>query len=182
MRKALAILLVTVSVAYPVAVYFGLRHFSPQTLAGALALLVAARLLISRQRTWLPVGGALLAFSLFAMARDDAFTLRFYPVMVNLGMLLVFAASLYGPMPVIERLARLREPNLPPEGVRYTRRVTQIWCGFFIVNGTIALYTALFSSLATWTLYNGLVAYFLMGALFIIELLCRIHLRKRRQP
>jgi hypothetical protein len=39
---------------------------------------------------------------------------------------------------MIERLARLREPDLPPEAIRYTRRVTQAWCVFFVFNGGIA--------------------------------------------
>ena len=95
-------------------------------------------------------------------------------------MLALFAASLYRPPSLIERLARLREPDLPPEGVRYTRRVTQLWCLFFVLNGSVALYTALFTSLATWTLYNGFIAYLLMGTLFAVELLCRTHLRKRQ--
>ena len=49
-----------------------------------------------------------------------------------------------------------------------------------MLNGSVALYTALFTSLATWTLYNGFIAYLLMGTLFAVELLCRTHLRKRQ--
>jgi uncharacterized membrane protein len=47
--------------------------------------------------------------------------------------------------------------------------VTQVWCLFFLCNGGVALYTALYSSLAFWTLYNGLIAYVLMGLVFAIE-------------
>lgn len=65
--------------------------------------------------------------------------LLFYPVVVNSVMLAVFGGSLWSGMPIIERLARLREPDLPERAVRYTRRVTQIWCAFFIINGGIAL-------------------------------------------
>ena len=52
-----------------------------------------------------PVGAALLVFSLVAVLRGDAVTLRFYPVLVNLAMLVLFAASLYRPPSLIERLA-----------------------------------------------------------------------------
>ncbi len=41
-----------------------------------------------------------------------------YPVVVNLVMLVVFGGSLWTAMPVVERLARLREPDLSPVGVR----------------------------------------------------------------
>ncbi|WP_254918404.1 hypothetical protein [Cobetia sp. QF-1] len=103
--------------------------------------------------------------------------LRAYPVLVNLAMLSVFATSLWHGMPVIERLARLQEPDLPPAGVRYTRQVTRVWCGFFIFNASIASWTALYADLATWTLYNGLISYALMGLLFSGEWLVRRRLR-----
>lgn len=182
MRATLLTLLVGATLAYPLTVYFGLRHLSPQVLALALAVLIGLRLAVARERRWLPVGAALLVFSLVAVLRGDALTLRFYPVLVNLVMLVLFAASLWRPPSLVERLARLREPDLPPEGVRYTRRVTQVWCLFFVMNGALALYTALFTSLATWTLYNGLLAYLLMGTLFAAEMLCRTYIRKRQQP
>jgi uncharacterized membrane protein len=74
---------------------------------------------------------------------------------------------------MIERFARLREPELPEAGVVYTRRVTQIWCGFFVFNGGIALYVALFSPREVWALYNGLIAYLMMGVLLLGELAFR---------
>ena len=92
-------------------------------------------------------------------------------------LLAVFAISLRYPPSAIERLARLQEPDLPESGVRYTRRVTQVWCGFFIVNGSIALATVLWASDAAWALYNGLIAYLLMGLLFAAEWLVRRRVR-----
>jgi uncharacterized membrane protein len=93
-------------------------------------------------------------------------------------MLLLFSWSLLSPPSLIERLARIQHPDLPPEGVIYTRRVTQIWCVFFIVNGSIALVTALWSSFEIWSLYNGLIAYLLMGILFIGEYIVRMKTQK----
>ncbi len=40
----------------------------------------------------------------------------YYPVAVNLVMLAAFGGSLWTSMPVVERLARLREPDLSPPG------------------------------------------------------------------
>src|SRR5690606_36147533 len=101
--------------------------------------------------------------------RDDTLLLKLYPVLVNAVLLCAFAASLWRPPSVIERLARLAEPNLPAEGVRYTAAVTRVWCAFFVLNGAAALYTALFTDERAWALYNGLVAYMLMGALLLGE-------------
>ncbi len=105
--------------------------------------------------------------------------LLFYPVVVNAIMLAVFGGSLWSTMPIVERLARLQEPDLPEKGVRYTRRVTQIWCGFFIINGGIALFTALYGDMSLWTAWNGMIAYFLMGTLMAGEWLVRRQVIKR---
>jgi uncharacterized membrane protein len=57
--------------------------------------------------------------------------------------------------------------------------VTQVWCWFFSVNGAIALATALWASPAIWTLYNGLIAYLVMGLLFAGEYVVRWHFKRR---
>ena len=49
---------------------------------------------------------------------------RAYPVAISLAMAAIFAASLRHPPTIVERIARLSEPDLPPEGVAYTRQVT----------------------------------------------------------
>ena len=48
-------------------------------------------------------------------------------------------------------------------------RVTRAWCVFFVLNGGIALWTAVAASDAAWALYNGGIAYLLMGAMFLGE-------------
>jgi len=143
------------------------------------ALIALGALLI--QRLPLPLilrltlAALLIAISLLSEAELG---LRAYPVLVNLAMLSVFATSLWRGMPVIERLARLQEPDLPDAGVGYTRKVTRVWCGFFVFNASVAATTALYADLATWTLYNGLVSYVLMGLLFCGEWLVRRRLRR----
>ncbi len=99
--------------------------------------------------------------------------MRLYPVLVNLALLVWFTSSLYFPPPVVERLARLKEPDLPAHAITYTRKVTKLWCIFFLLNGSVALYTSLFSSLSVWTFYNGFLAYCLMGMLGAGEYLVR---------
>lgn len=103
---------------------------------------------------------------------------RAWPVLLNTAMLAAFAYSLARPPSAIERLARRREPSLGPRGVRYTRRVTQAWCVFFAINGSIALWTALYADLATWTLYNGGIVYALLATMFGGEWLIRRQVRK----
>ncbi len=76
-------------------------------------------------------------------------------------------------------LARLREPVLPEIAIVYTRQVTKVWCLFFMLNGLVAASLTLWAPLSWWTLYNGLIAYALMGLLFFIEWLIRQKVRGR---
>jgi len=85
----------------------------------------------------------------------------------------LFSWSLVTPPSAIERIARLREPNLVAAGVRYTRRVTIVWVIFFVANGSIALYTATLTPLCDLALYNGFIAYLLIGATFGVEFVVR---------
>lgn len=165
---------------YPLAVYFGVNYFEPWKIACMLIVLLIIRLFISySEKHWSrPLLFAGVLYCGFAIWNNDFITLRFYPALVNAVMLAVFSSSLLTSQTVIERIARLQHPDLPPEGVRYTRRVTQVWCVFFIFNGGIALVTALWSSLEVWSLYNGLIAYLLIGALLGGEYIVRMRTQK----
>ena len=107
--------------------------------------------------------------------------MRTYPMLMSVAMLIAFALSLARPPSMIERIARVLEPELPEAGVRYTRTVTWIWCGFFLINAGVALWTALATTLATWALYNGVISYALMGVLLGGEFLLRGPIRRREE-
>ena len=95
------------------------------------------------------------------------------PVLINLMLLGQFAASLRAEVSMIERFARLADPELPEGGVAYCRKVTVVWCGFFLVNGAIAGILALTAPIAWWALYTGAIAYGLIGLLFAGEFVVR---------
>ena len=174
-------------VAWPFLIGFGLMHNSLHWLLPLLAVLLLLRFRQARHHAG-PMRYAVQSVALAGIALCTASSLLkahqwllFYPVVVNLVMLAVFGGSLWTTMPIVERLARLREPNLPPSGVRYTRVVTRVWCGFFILNGGIALFTALRGDMRLWTLWNGMIAYILMGALMATEWLVRQRRIKKEQ-
>lgn len=171
--------LLLLGLAYPFIVYVGMGHLSPRLFALLLGALWLARALSPRQtplsRT---LSVAALAFCLVLALADSSALLLGYPVLINLALLALFAGSLCSGMPIIERLARLQEPQLPPAAVRYTRKVTWVWVGFFSVNAAIATGLALWAPLTWWTLYTGLIAYLLMGLLFAGEWLVRQRVRK----
>lgn len=166
--------------AYPLAILFGLQVAEPRYVALALAIGLllrrsreAARLLSSLSRVDLAVLAGLLLLAGATVVTNSELLLRLYPAAVNLGMLALFGLSLVFPPSMVERFARLGEPDLPDAAIGYTRRVTQVWCAFFVGNGAVALYTALYADRDAWSLYNGFIAYLLMGALFGGEWLVR---------
>lgn len=162
---------------YPMAIYFGIGRFEPRWLALLLLAIAIGRALVSRDKLWLFAAAGAGVLVIASMLGNQALPLKLYPALVNGVMLAVFALSLRHPPSVIERLARLRNANLPIEAVAYTRKVTIVWCAFFVGNGALAVFTALYTSNAVWALYNGLIAYILMGLLFVGEWLVRQRLR-----
>jgi uncharacterized membrane protein len=172
-------LVVLLTVAYPFAVALGLGRVEPRWFAFALVSLALLRALVSRQALWWAAAAGAAVLAAFSLAGQGWLPLKLYPVLVNVVLLLVFGVSLWRGPPVIERLARLSEPALPPEGVAYTRRVTQAWCLFFALNGAAAAATALWLSTDGWALYNGFIAYLLIGAMFGGEWLLRRRLKAR---
>lgn len=180
MNRLLGLLLLLAGLAYPFAVYYGLEHqLSPRLFALLLGALWLLRALSGSARPgglWLALAG--LGFCVLLGLAGDPHLLRGYPVLLNLLLFAAFGASLYRGMPVVERLARLREPDLPPHAVRYTRQVTRVWAGFFLCSALVSCALALWAPLAWWTLYTGLIAYGLMGALFAGEWLVRQRVRR----
>jgi len=177
---ALALALVTI--LYPFVVFFAVKAGQTVWVVAGLCGFLLLRVVFGvgkRAPLGLVLAPAAVAVAMGGLMLWDAErAVRFYPVFMNAAMLAAFGASLVKGPSMIERLARIAEPDLPEAGVRYTRKVTWVWCGFLLLNGLAALWTALIASLAVWTLYNGLIAYLLMGALFGGEFLVRRTVRK----
>lgn len=172
---------VVLGIAYPIVVYVGLSRLSVR----AVSLVLLAMLLLSAlaraqglERTrlrsaFVPMLPTAL-LSVIAGALDRQWALLLVPVLVNLGLLATFATSLRpGAVPMVERFARLREPELPEGGVAYCRAVTKVWIGFFVVNATISAALALWAPLPWWTLWCGGLAYACIGLVFAIEMAVR---------
>ena len=174
------LVIICTTLIYPLAVWLGHKEIEPRFLAGFLVLLGLTRLhmlRIGRAAYWW-TGGTLLLF-IAAVWSNGLVPLKLYPVLVNAVLCSIFVYSLLFPPSMIEQLARIREPDFPTPAIFYTRRVTQVWCIFFAANGTIALITALWASSAIWTLYNGLIAYLMMGLLFAGEYVVRLRFKSR---
>jgi uncharacterized membrane protein len=162
------------TLAYPALIYLGGRYPAMLVLAPALALLALAhpgsRALLAPRA---PLLLGITALACLAAGLRHALPLKLYPVLVNAALLAAFAVSLRSPPTAIERIARLQTPELPPAATIYTRKLTGVWCLFFLGNGGIALWTALRGSDAAWFWYNGVIAYGLIGGMLGGERLLR---------
>ncbi|OZG43756.1 DNA gyrase subunit B [Aeromonas sp. A35_P] len=180
---------------YPLAVYWGLTHAGQTPLLLGLLLIFSLRLLpgllkgrvrLGPLPEWLWLGRLLACIGLGLTLLSALFSARhwllYYPLAVSLCLLCLFGWSLTRPMSLVERLARLQDPALPAAAIGYTRRVTQVWCGFFVINGALAAFTIWHGDLALWSLYNGFISYLLMGGLMGAEYLVRRRLLKRLTP
>jgi uncharacterized membrane protein len=177
--KFLAVLNACLIAAYPLAVYFGLLHLSARGVGLLLMLLLLPGLAIKwrrarREDLWVVARVPLSVLALVALAalfNERRFVLAL-PVLINAVLLYNFASSLRS-TPLVERFARMQDPELGPEQVRYCRTVTVVWCMFFLLNGALSGVLALFASVASWALYTGLVAYLLIGLLATAEYVVR---------
>ena len=180
--RVLGLFAVAAAIAYPALVYVGLTRWSSRWVAlivVAMALVSAlAKLADGRRRAELRgvvvVPAIVISLALMTAVSNSHLFLLLTPVFVSAALLLTFGATLRpGATTMIERFARLQDSNLDEQKVAWCRTTTIVWCAFFIGNGATAAILAAWAPLSWWTLYTGLLAYVLMGALFVGELTLR---------
>ena len=183
MKALIKVFLAIATLCYPFLVYWGAKSFSGDFFQGALVALACLYFVSARsgnKLSWVWVG-VCLALSVWLLLRDDLLPARLYPVAISLGLCGLFCWSLFHPPTVIERIARLKDPELPVQAVAYTRQVTKVWIGFFIFNASVSAYSSVYLSNELWLLYNGFISYVLMGCLFAGEWLLRRQVRRQVQ-
>lgn len=175
-KKLFGGVFILLTISYPIGVYFGLSYFAPRCISLVIMLVFVLRFILisyttkfSIQNTVFLVALVGIGIGLLGAISNQDLIMKLYPVLINLLMFGVFFHSALYPPTVIERLARLKSPNLPNEAIKYTTKVTLVWCGFFIINGAIALWTAVFATAKSWAFYNGFLAYIFIGVLFVTE-------------
>lgn len=173
--------LAVVSILYPLFAAYAVHKFGPEPVVVGLCLLLVLRSAVGALRD-VPLGltlGLLLVAAAIGLIslHDRALSVRLYPAFMNAALLGAFAHTLVRGPSMIERFARFAEPDLAESGVRYTRKVTWVWVGFFAVNGAIAVATALYADWQVWTLYNGVIAYVAIALLLGGEYLVRQRVR-----
>ena len=184
MNPALGASICLLGLVYPFAVYIGVERWPSAWLPAAMALLWLARALLYPRSPGRPLAavpgrrrlpgarGSGQPGGLARLSRDDERT----------AARCIWNQSSRGQTVIAP--ARLRHADLPAAGVRYTRRITQAWCAFFLLNGLAAAILAAWGTWQAWAWYNGAISYVLMGALLAGEWLIRPRaaLRTRSAP
>jgi uncharacterized membrane protein len=173
------------SLLYPVIAIVLVHAVGPGAALIVLLVVLAARVALPELQS-VPVSLGLALLPVLAAvaavgAVDRPLAIRLYPVFMNIAMLSVFAVTLWRPPSMIERFARVLEPDLSQSGVRYTYKVTIVWIAFFAFNDAIALWTVLQPGWTMWTLYNGLLSYVAAGLLFVGEYIVRRQVMRRHR-
>jgi uncharacterized membrane protein len=176
----------SLTIAYPGLVYLALQVASPRTVGLCILGLLALRLaLVSRHklaayaRLAAPVAAAFIVTSLASLVWNDPVSLLLAPVLVNFALLCAFGSSLTRRETLVETLALAQAGSLSAEERAYCRRLTAVWCAFFLANGAIAGELAFAGTREAWALYTGAIAYAAMALLFAVEFIYR-HWRFRR--
>lgn len=177
------IALVLLGLAYPVLVYSGLRWLEPRVVAVLLGSLLMLRFVLNRRRSRTVILRSSLSFPLVLLGLAYLLTFlfnegRFFlfvPAMFSVALLVSFGRSLLRPPSMVELFARMKQPDMSTEKVSYCRCVTLLWVVFFLLNASVSTALALFAELETWTIYNGFIAYLLIGVLFVGEFIYRLY-------
>jgi uncharacterized membrane protein len=168
-------------VAYPGLVYTGRASLPPLAFVAAALGIVCLRAAASHDaaRPWrYPLAVAAVAIATIAIV-DQSLAVKAYPCVLSLAAASVFGLSLLCPPSLIERFARLREPELPAEGQAYCRTVTKVWTAWLLANAAIAGWLAAGGSDEAWVLWTGLISYLVSGCLFAGEFAVRRIVRAR---
>ena len=158
-----------ISVAYPFVVLFALKErFSILFLGMFLALVVLLSFFYHRNK-FLLGAGIVLCVLLFSC--NNEIVLKFYPVLMNFGIWLMFASSLRN-QPLLTKFAKKMGKDLSPCVISYTRHATLAWTIFMAVCTIVSAITV-FCSDFIWGIYNGLISYCLIGMMMLVEYIVR---------
>ena len=203
MKKTFRIFFYVLSALYPILVFALLVVFElPLKLLSLCIIALAAALFVSvsakrkeKSLEWKPIATSILFFlaGFLCFLTNESIFLKLYPVAINLILLAFFGSTLIEGPNMVFRFATLADRSIKgsfheKHVENYCRKVTLVWCVFFILNGTAAAITVFAGRIfgmapenadRIWSLYNGGISYILMGVLFAAEFIVRKFVDKK---
>lgn len=174
--------------AYPALVHLSVLTGSPSLSGLALVALYCgfAWSALARRRPW-AWAGVLLAAALSALlVRQGAqfYALYLPPILLPAAMALWWAPTLRaGRTPFVTQIAAAIRGPLSTEHAAYTRGVTWLWVGVFVLLAAAGAIAALAGSPQLWSHVTNVFSPLLIGSVFVIEYgFRRWHLRHEPHP
>jgi uncharacterized membrane protein len=136
-----------------------------------LVIALAGALKARRLWAWATLGAGACVLYWLVVVGHGRYALYVPPALIPAALFLLFAHSLRpGSTPLISRIAAImRGEPLPAPLVVYTRQVTMLWCGVFVVMFASAVALAIWASPEVWSLMTNVVHYVALGAVFVAE-------------
>jgi uncharacterized membrane protein len=98
-------------------------------------------------------------------------------VAIHLALAVMFAMTLRsGQEPLVTALARRVHGGLAPGVAAYSRKVTIVWSGYFVLMAAVSIGLFLFAPFAAWAVFANLVTPLALVLLFVGEFLLRYRL------
>ena len=131
---------------------------------------------------------ALVTVVVISIITKNSTLIKLYPVTISAVFLIIFGSSLFSQTPIVFKFATLQDKSIAGSSYEnkvksYCRKVTIVWCVFFILNGSTAAFLGylgkIFPSIPKKTAdaicytYTGVISYILMGLLFAVEFIVR---------
>jgi uncharacterized membrane protein len=174
--------------AYPVLVHLSVLAGSPPLAGLALVALYCGFTYraLAQRRAWAWLALPLVAAAAAWLVHLDAqrYALALPPIVLPAAMALWWAPTLRaGRTPFVTQIARTLRGELSPEHAAYTRGVTVMWVGVFVLLALAAAATALWGSPSLWSHVTNLFSPLLIGLVFAVEYAYRRwHLRHETHP
>ncbi|MFC4701783.1 hypothetical protein ACFO4O_16650 [Glaciecola siphonariae] len=178
----LSLLIAALLLSYPFVVYRFVETIEPMVFAAVLFIAGLLRFLVlgkTRQGSDYLILIAVGFFCACVVIINSEQILKFYPVLMNVAIGTLFITSLKNEHCLIEKFAHLSKKKPPPEAKGYLRSLSLAWGLLLITNGIVSAYTAWYTSLAFWALYNGVLSYVLIALFAACEYLYRGHYKRK---
>lgn len=170
-------------VAYQVIAHYAVATPDAHGVGLAMALVPALGIVLgvaarSARRAWLLPLWALACIVLWMarqpLARHFEWGLYLEHVSFNLLLAYVFGRTLVaGREPLCTHFAALVHGTLTPRIARYSRQVTVAWTLFFVATAMASTLLFAAASIVTWSSFANYLSLPLVGAMFVVEYLCR---------
>lgn len=205
MKTFFKVLMAILGIAYPIIIFTCLVIFKlPVRIISLCVIVLGAALFISitgsqkegQKFDFKPMLSCFLFLTagIVCFITQKVIFLKLYSVVISAVFLFLFGSTLFFEPNMIFRFATLADKTIKGSNYeepvkKYCKKVTVIWCIFFIINGTISVFTAFADKLipgvdselanTIWSVYNGGISYVLMGLLFLIEFIVRHFVNKK---